>query len=98
MMLQPPKVSPNQAQLLVIPENAIEVGKKLGGGAFGTVYKVKLHSLKFIAICQIHCRVVTFQVFPKSNHPLAMSIYLNANSQYCGCHLHCITVVYMALV
>ena len=51
MMLQPPKVSPNQAQLLVIPENAIEMGKKLGGGAYGTVYKVQLHSLRFIAIC-----------------------------------------------
>ena len=53
MMLQPPKVSPNQAQLLVIPETAIELGKELGSGAFGTVYKVQLHSLKFIAICQL---------------------------------------------
>ena len=52
MMLQSPKVSPNQAQLLVIPETAIELGKELGSGAFGTVYKVQLHSLKFIAICQ----------------------------------------------
>ena len=52
MMLQPPKVSPNQAQLLVIPETAIELGKELGSGAFGTVYKVRLHSLKFIVICQ----------------------------------------------
>ena len=40
MTLQPPKVSSNQAQLVVIPETAVELGKELGSGAFGTVYKV----------------------------------------------------------
>jgi len=35
-----PKAPPNQAQLIVIPETAIELGKELGNGAFGTVYEV----------------------------------------------------------
>ena len=38
--MQPPKVAPNQARLCVVPETALEMGSKLGSGAFGTVYKV----------------------------------------------------------
>ena len=40
-ILQPPKVAPNQARLIIVPETALELGKELGSGAFGTVYKVK---------------------------------------------------------
>ena len=40
MILQPPKAKPNQAQLIIIPETALELGKELGSGAFGTVHKV----------------------------------------------------------
>ena len=36
---EPPKAEPNQAQLTIIPETALELGKELGSGAFGTVYK-----------------------------------------------------------
>ena len=39
-ILQPPKVAPNQARLIIVPETALEMGKELGSGAFGTVYKV----------------------------------------------------------
>ena len=39
-ILQPPKVAPNQARLIIVPETALELGKELGSGAFGTVYKV----------------------------------------------------------
>lgn len=39
-ILQPPKVAPNQARLIIVPETALELGKELGKGAFGTVYKV----------------------------------------------------------
>ena len=41
-ILQPPKVAPNQARLIIVPETALELGKELGSGAFGTVYKVPL--------------------------------------------------------
>ena len=41
-ILQPPKVAPNQAQLVIVPETALELGKELGSGAFGTVYKVTI--------------------------------------------------------
>ena len=39
---QSPKAAPNQAQMTVIPETALELEKELGSGAFGTVHKVFL--------------------------------------------------------
>ena len=50
MILQPPKAKPNQAQLIIIPETALELGKELGSGAFGTVHKVLIMS--YILICE----------------------------------------------
>ncbi|XP_065887560.1 epidermal growth factor receptor-like [Dysidea avara] len=38
-ILQPPKAAPNQTRLIVVSETALEIGKELGSGAFGTVYK-----------------------------------------------------------
>ena len=40
-IIQPPKAAPNQAKLIIVTETALELGKELGSGAFGTVYKVK---------------------------------------------------------
>lgn len=37
--LQPPKVAPNQARLIVTAESTLEFGDVLGSGAFGTVYE-----------------------------------------------------------
>ena len=51
MIFQPPKAKPNQAQLIIIPETALELGKELGSGAFGTVYKVLIMS--YILICEL---------------------------------------------
>ena len=75
MMLQPPKVSPNQAQLLVIPETAIELGKELGSGAFGTVYKVQLHSFKFIAICHFTVMYLHFKIKSSTSY-IATCVYI----------------------
>ena len=52
MTLLPPKLAPNQSQLIVIPESALELGEELGSGAFGIVYKV------FIAISQTRCHII----------------------------------------
>ena len=38
--MQPPKAALNHARLIIVPEIALELGKELGSGAFGTVYKV----------------------------------------------------------
>jgi len=55
--MQPPKAAPNQARLIIVPETALELGKELGSGAFGTVYKVKqlCRSCKHfrIAVCYV---------------------------------------------
>jgi len=39
--LQPPKVPPTQARLIVASESSLEFGDVLGSGAFGTVYEVR---------------------------------------------------------
>ena len=38
--MQPPKAAPNLTKLVIVPETTLEMGKELGSGAFGTVYKV----------------------------------------------------------
>ena len=38
--IQPSKLPPNAAHFIVTPEDALEFGKELGAGAFGTVYEV----------------------------------------------------------
>lgn len=40
--LQPPKVPPNQARLIVTAESTLTFGDELGSGAFGTVYEVRV--------------------------------------------------------
>jgi L1 cell adhesion molecule len=37
--LQPPKMAPNNARLIVAPKDELEFGNELGAGAFGTVYE-----------------------------------------------------------
>ena len=43
-ILQPPKLAPNQARLIVTSESTLKFGKELGSGAFGTVFEV-MHSM-----------------------------------------------------
>ena len=38
-------IAPNAARLVVTPEDALEFGKELGAGAFGTVYEVRRDEL-----------------------------------------------------
>lgn len=54
--LTPSGASPNQAQMRILKETELKKLRVLGAGAFGTVYKVRVHRLSISFSARSHNR------------------------------------------